>query len=125
MVRGPLYRTDYRPLFSGHETFPLRYGWLKKVYDAVAASAGEQNKRAIFLADDSIARFGAGKNMVSSMRHWAQRACIIEEEDEDRIRPTAIGDLIFGRGGVDPYMEVASTSWLVHWFLAGTPSKTT
>jgi hypothetical protein len=125
MVRGPLSNADYRPLFSGHETFPLRFGWLKKVYDAVATSAHDpQNKRTIFLADDSIARFGAGKNMVASMRHWAQRAWIIED-DADRVRPTAIGNLIFGPQGLDPYMEVASTSWLVHWFLAGTPWKTT
>ena len=35
MLRGPLYGDDYRPQFSGHETFPLRYGWLKKAFDAV------------------------------------------------------------------------------------------
>jgi hypothetical protein len=63
--------------------------------------------------------------MVASMRHWAQRAWIIEEENENQIRTTAIGDLLFGPRGLDPYMEVASTSWLVHWFLAGTPTKTT
>src|SRR5262245_33763270 len=126
MLRGPLYKADYRPLFSGHETFPLRYGWLKKVYDAVAASADDpENKRTVFFADDSIARFGAGKNMVSSMRHWAQHAWIIKDESADRIRPTAIGNWIFGPQGLDPYMEAASTSWLVHWFLAGRSEKTT
>ena len=34
MTRGPLYEPDYKPQFSGHETFPLRYGWLKKAFDA-------------------------------------------------------------------------------------------
>lgn len=24
----------FRPSFSGHETFPLRFGWLKKALDA-------------------------------------------------------------------------------------------
>jgi hypothetical protein len=125
MARGPLYKDDYRPLFSGHQTFPLRYGWLKKVYDAVAGSQEDLfNKRSVFMAEDSIARFGTGKNMVASMRHWAQRTGIIEEED-DEVRTTAIGDLLFAHGGLDPYMEVASTLWLIHWFLAGTPAKTT
>ena len=35
MLRGPLYHGDYSPQLSGHETFPLRYGWLKKAFDAV------------------------------------------------------------------------------------------
>ena len=35
MLRGPLYRDDYPPQLSGHETFPIRYGWLKKAFDAV------------------------------------------------------------------------------------------
>ncbi len=34
MARGPLYQDKYRPQFSGHETFPLRYGWLKKAVEA-------------------------------------------------------------------------------------------
>ena len=35
MARGPLFQDTYRPQFSGHETFPPRYGWLKKAFDAV------------------------------------------------------------------------------------------
>lgn len=38
MPRGPLYEDAYSPQLSGHETFPLRYGWLKKAFDAVARS---------------------------------------------------------------------------------------
>lgn len=30
-----LKNDQYRPCFSGHETFPLRYGWLQKAYRAV------------------------------------------------------------------------------------------
>ena len=36
MLRGRLYESDYKPKLSGHETFPLRYGWLKKAFDAVS-----------------------------------------------------------------------------------------
>ena len=48
----------------GHETFPLRYGWLKKAFDAVAEEEATGNERSVFLAADAIARFGVGRNMV-------------------------------------------------------------
>ena len=116
MARGPLYQADYKPLFSGHETFPLRYGWLKKAFDAVAESAdGSDNKHAVFLADDAIARFGVGKNMVASIRHWATTAGIIADlsGDDAHLIPTPLGNLIFGFDGADPYMEMPTTLWLI------------
>ena len=119
MVRGPLYSEDYRPQLSGHETFPLRYGWLKKAFDAVQA-ADEENGRAVFASDDAIAHFGVGKNMVASMRHWARCAGVTEEVDNGRIiRTTALGRLLFADAGLDPYMEDPGTSWLVHWSVSG------
>ena len=71
MLRGRLYEDDYKPKLSGHETFPLRYGWLKKAFDAVSVAEDSGHDRSVFLADDAIARFGVGKNMVASIRHWA------------------------------------------------------
>ena len=79
MRRGPLYRDDYRPRLSGHETFPLRYGWLKKAFDAVENSADPEGAKSVFHADDAIARFGVGKNMVASIRHWATVAGVIDD----------------------------------------------
>ena len=32
MLTGPL-QNNKRPSFSGHETFPMRYGWLTKMMD--------------------------------------------------------------------------------------------
>lgn len=128
MARGPLYNPAYKPLFSGHETFPLRYGWLKKAFDAVAASADDpNNKRSVFLADEAIARFGVGKNMVASIRHWATTAGIIAElpDGDNQLFPTPLGNLIFGPDGRDPYMEMPITLWLIHWNLTGRPTKTT
>jgi len=78
MSRGPIFQPEYKPQLSGHETFPLRQGWLKKAYDAVAAEAGKPNSKDIFNSEDAVARFGVGKNMVSSMRHWANCCGIIE-----------------------------------------------
>ena len=80
MLRGPLYRDGYPPQFSGHETFPIRYGWLKKAFDAVRATEdSEDDNREVFTGADAIARFGVGKNMVASMRHWATVTGVIEE----------------------------------------------
>ena len=45
MLRGPLYQSDYQPQLSGHETFPLRYGWLKKAFDAVQDTQKEDDTR--------------------------------------------------------------------------------
>ncbi len=50
--------------FSGHETFPFRYPWLKKGFDAVLVDGN------VFLRDNAITTLGVGKNMVRSIRHW-------------------------------------------------------
>lgn len=124
MIRGPLANHEYKPQFSGHETFPLRYGWLKKAFDAVENASGDNRERSVFSSDDAIARFGVGKNMVASMRYWATASGVLCDAERG-FEPTKLGRLIFGKDGVDPYMEHPSTLWLIHWFLAGHPEKTT
>ena len=127
MIRGPLYNDGYRPQLSGHETFPLRHGWLKKAYDALSEAEGPEEKRAVFTAEDAIARFGVGKNMVASMRYWATAAGIIREDSaRQELEPTKLGRLLFdGTEGLDPYMEAPATSWLAHWNVSGDPGRTT
>ena len=126
MLRGPLYDDEYSPQLSGHETFPLRYGWLKKAFDAVQKSKDPDDNRDVFSGPDAIARFGVGKNMVASIRHWAKVGGIIEEPSGQKaITTTALGQLIFGERGLDPYMENPATSWLIHWHLCGRATKTT
>lgn len=126
MSRGPIYEAGYRPQLTGHETFPLRYGWLKKVFDAVHASEPDPDNKTLFLSDDAIARFGVGKNMVAAMRHWATAAGVIAEgETSTSLITTALGRKLFGPDGLDPYMEHPATLWLIHWQLAGRPEKTT
>jgi uncharacterized protein DUF4007 len=130
--RGVLFSDDYRPQFSGHETFPLRYGWLKKAYDAVAATETDSTdeerapNRRLFLDEDAIARFGVGKNMVGSMRHWAAATHVVEERPSAGIITiTDFGRAVFRDGGLDPYIEHHATLWLLHWHLAARPAKTT
>jgi len=130
MGRGPLYDKDYRPMFSGHETFPLRYGWLKKVYDAVVEDSVTSCDKSVFRSDDAIARFGVGKNMVASMRHWATYGgIIVEPPSTGRVETTPIGDFLFGPDGVDPFLENPTSLWLIHWLLcsgcSGKQFKTT
>ena len=124
MGRGPLYEYNYTPQLSGHETFPLRYGWLKKAFDAVRNTEDCEDNRSVFLADDAIARFGVGKNMVASIRHWATAAGVIRE-DSPKIKTTPLGRRIFAANGLDWYMENPATAWLVHWQLCSKPKKTT
>ncbi len=126
MARGPLFQDGYKPQFSGHETFPLRYGWLKKIFDRVAETEDEPDNRNICWDDGAIARFGVGKNMVASMRHWAKASGIIEEPiGTNAVRPTELGCMLFGPDGLDLYMEHPATLWLIHWQLATQPEKTT
>lgn len=102
--------------FSGHETFPLRQMWLKKVFDQ--AVDGGVIRKSIFAEERAIAEFGVGKNMVASIRHWAL-ACGVMFEDGDNFRISALAKDILRGGGLDPYAESPSTAWLAHWQLAG------
>ena len=119
-LRSPFDDDNYKPRLSGHETFPLRYGWLKKAYDA-AGSGGDCS--AAFSDESAIARFGVGRNMVAAIRHWAVAAGILGERAG--LRRSTLGDLIFADDGLDPWMEDPATSWLAHWNIAGRPALTT
>ena len=123
MARGPLFLDSYSPQFSGHETFPLRHGWLKKAFDRVAETEHMLENRAACWEDEAIARFGVGRNMVASMRHWAKAAGMIQEPTKNLARTTGLGRLLFGAKGLDPFMEHPASLWLVHWQLAGPRRK--
>jgi hypothetical protein len=128
-LRGAIYEAGFEPQFSGHETFPLRYSWLKKVYDAAQARASDPNNRLIFSANDAISNFGVGKNMVISMRYWALAARMLEDSSgtyKGPYRATRLGEALFGQpNGLDPYIEDPATLWLIHWQLASHPLPTT
>ena len=124
-MRGPLFQDSYTPQFSGHETFPLRYGWLKKAFDRVSETEDRQNNRSACWNDAAIARFGVGKNMVASMRHWAKATRVVTEPAINSVRTTVLGRLLFGPTGLDPYMEHPTTLWIIHWQLAARKNKTT
>lgn len=112
--------SDTRVQFAGHETFPLRLLWLKKAYEAI----GDAAPVGTFQEQAAIARFGVGRNMAASIRHWAVASGFFEEEGRI-IRPTPLGRLILSDDGYDPYVERPATVWLAHWHIASTPEHTT
>ncbi|MCY4227321.1 MAG: DUF4007 family protein [Gammaproteobacteria bacterium] len=126
MSRGPIYLEGYKPQFSGHETFPLRYGWLKKAHNAIENHNDGPKSKAVFTSDESIADFGVGKNMVASIRHWATACGVIEDgKTSGSLVIAPLGKRLFGEHGLDPYMEHPASLWLFHWNLAGKADKTT
>ena len=69
---------NYR--YSGHETFPCRYTWLPK------AVRGLTTNGQLFSDEDAaMVALGVGKNMVRSIRFWADAA----EIASNRIRSQA------------------------------------
>src|SRR5438552_2795838 len=88
--------------FSGHETFVLRYGWLKKGFDAAVKNPS------VFTAEDAVVDLGVGKNMVRAIRHWGLACGVLREEPKTRglrLTPTDFGNFLFGNSGQDPYLE--------------------
>lgn len=114
--------TDYTPHFTGHETFHMRYGWLKKAYDKIK-EAGDDAGTQVFSDEDAIARFGVGKNMVASIRYWSV-GCGVIENDNGGIQTTELGDKLFNKQGLDPFLEHTSSLWLLHWNLATNFNRT-
>ena len=128
MGRGTIYEAGFKPQFSGHETFPIRYGWLKKVFDAVAKRSKDPDNKSVFLADEAIANFGVGKNMVSSMRYWSIATRMLEDGSGNFKGPysiTPFGQAMFADDGWDPYLEEPASLWWLHWQLAANPRPTT
>ncbi len=97
--------------FSGHETFPCRYSWIPKAYEALACNPHLFRDEA-----EAMVELGVGKNMVRAIRFWI-RAAKIHTEDNGLV-PTELGKAIFAKDGIDPYMEDIKTNWIIHWNIA-------
>jgi hypothetical protein len=101
--------------FSGHETFPCRYAWLPK-----AAQAVSENPDILTSAreDDAMVALGVGKNMVRSIRFWAEAADIITSSKAGHELTDFGRELLLEGKGLDSYLEDVQTLWLIHWKLA-------
>lgn len=100
-------------VFSGHESFVCRYGWLPKLYEAVVRDPE------LFAADDeAIVTLGIGKNMVKSVRFWGQSFGLTKTAAGRTVQPTDFAvKLLDGRKGLDPYLEDVASLWRLHWML--------
>jgi hypothetical protein len=96
--------------FSGHETFPVREGWLHKGLKLLVESPE-------LLVDEYAADYlGVGRNMAKSIRHWlvATNIASIGSYQADRaqtLKPTDLGQLIWDK---DPYFLEIATWWALH-----------
>lgn len=128
-MRSLLDRPDVRLQMAGHETFPCRYGWLKKSFDAIREieNTGNGHALAVFNPNHAIADFGVGKNMVASMRHWSMACGVLDATVRggrtESLATSKLGRIIFEGG--DPFLEEPGSLWLLHWRLAAMPGRAT
>lgn len=125
MPRSLLDDDRFKPQFAGHETFPLRHGWIKRAVDAVVKNPEARP----FHSSDAIAAFGVGKNMVNSIRHWSLACGVLKEFSGSKntsglYEVTDFGRAVFSNTG-DPYLEHPATLWLFHWHIAAFPGRAT
>ncbi len=104
--------------FGRHETFPLRYGWLTKGFEAV-----KQNPTIFAQPEQAMVVLGVGRNMVNAIQYWLQVTEIVDFGEGQGV-PTALGESLLGAAG-DPYLEDEATLWIIHWLLAANAEQAT
>lgn len=105
-------RTTEKPklVFSGHESFPCRYGWMPKLIEAVTTDSS------VFKTDErAIVSLGLGKNMVRSIRFWGAVFGVIEFRDKEVVATEFGSRLLEPQHGIDPYLEETGSLWRLHW----------
>jgi hypothetical protein len=138
------YRFD-RVNFAGHESFPLRYSWLKKGFDCLL-----RNGPHCFSSDEALVQLGVGKNMVRAIRHWGLVSGVWCERPNSRGREIEVSVLgwllladvgvtdlcpkniavklpseLVGAAGLDPYLQHADTWWFLHSQIVGNAREAT
>ena len=92
--------------FGGHETFPVREGWLTKGLRLI-----EHEPQSLDAAD-AADRLGVGRNMVKSIRHWLLVTGLTgRPKRQQPMELTSLGKLILE---VDPYMIEPASWWALH-----------
>lgn len=99
-------------VFSGHESFACRYGWLPKLYDAA------MDDPALFASDDdAMLRLGLGRNMVKSLRFWGDVFGLTKTRGGQVLVTAFARRLLDPTDGLDPYLETPGSLWRLHWRL--------
>ncbi|GAB3539282.1 DUF4007 family protein [Arthrobacter tecti] len=103
--------------FARHETFHLRFGWLRKGFTAALADPDAFSK------PNATVELGVGKNMVNAIRYWCQAYKIIEPTPNAQrprtphLEPSTFGRQLLNEEGWDPWLEDPASLWLLHWKL--------
>lgn len=134
---------NIRPTMSGHDTFPIKYGWISKTYAQVKHDSSVSN---VFSQDSAIADFGVGKNMLNALRYWSVQTAMLVKQSNKYLNSSAqlldhvdqsdaatqwlnefynAETLLNPQKGLDPYLEEPTTLWLLHWNLATNPNLIT
>lgn len=106
--------------FGGHETFPVREGWLHKGLTLIEADATAFNDP--YVADT----LGVGRNMAKAIRHWliatklAQTELVEKKNKNKALVPTRIGNLVLR---YDKYFLQLGTWLALHINLVNNPEQ--
>ena len=99
-------------VFSGHESFTCRYGWLPKLYEAV------QQDEELFTTDErAILALGLGSNMVKAIRFWGQVFGLLQVQRGLARNTELARRLLDIDTGIDPYLEDPGSLWRLHWIV--------
>ncbi len=101
--------------FSGHETFPIREGWLHKGLKLLAENPD------LLVHEYAADYLGVGRNMAKSIRHWLVVTGLADYEPGKAhiLKKTDFGDLVWDK---DPYFLETGTWWSLHVNLACGPN---
>ncbi len=101
--------------FSGHQTFPIRYGWIYKIIQEVMKGHSLSSKDNI---ENQMISMGMGKNMVLSVRHWIRTLNLVTCTDKktQQYELTDLAKKLFvGDDAYDEFLDQVGTVWLLHW----------
>jgi len=106
--------------FTGHDTFPLRYGWLYKAVNYLNSNGKLQTSNEE-TTRKAIVDLGVGKNMVNAIRYWAEASSVITPTNNNNRLDHEVsdcGNYLFGdKAGKDPFLEHLGSIWLIHFWL--------
>ena len=108
--------------FSGHETFPIREGWLHKGLRLLV------DRPELLAQDDAADWLGVGRNMGKSIRYWLEITGLSrppagqERRRTAEAEPTELGLLIAKE---DPFFAEPGTWWALHLEVVGKPELAT
>ena len=95
--------------FSGHESFYLREGWIRKGLLAVKKNPSLFVQKNLTSAIDEL---GVGSNMVKSIRYWLEFFRLIDKDTkENTYSLTTVAKKLLEK---DPYFQNTNTLWILH-----------